>query len=703
MRLTIFGAALAFVAFTATTAHASCPTPTLTQCVDATYRAGSCFPTHQTHCTNLINSDWNTQVSALPQRYRVMPSELGSGIRRVGVQPGLLPTGTNTSGHLTLVDGLVSANQVLYRKNFANLGPDELAHAAALNAWAQNGTTITSCREYVHEKYLDYATFEAKAGKHGYDARAIFNDAYASNGIAYKKLYSKSGTELARIFDGVKKAEKNAYFRFVPGPYPAGQQPYTFSQTALKANSAQGRQFFTPTDAWHAQMSQTLANVNDDVLDDSNRRQQTFGDLLAARESAWKSYQSFNGAKFRPKTLEATTAAELRAIDQRIDAALVAAHAEGCLNLNQITACDWSPRRYYDMVRRELDARRQPDLTACVRLTGGDFSPTSFIRNADKLKLKNLPLKDYTLSAELVGAYLVAYGGAMDASDVPVDPATGVTRREGRYDDGGESGSRDGFGGAVSYGGGWSAEWGSSFCEAEVAIDGYGAASVWIFGEGGEIAAVSGGIRTDDENVVLNIDVRVFGGEVYTHEWNEEAELDFQIADIRLPDTRIEAKSTFIIVFVPVSIAGGIEVGLGIQFNLGGQVWRDCSINAVGIDLTGTARPYVSLGATASVAIGFPGLAAGLRGRVNIATVSLPLRGSVGVYTDGVDVFLRLGLSFGIQQRYLDGRISLFAELGWCPGPFCLTAEFTLVSWTGFGGPEVVLYDDHFDTRLASL
>lgn len=688
----------------AASAQTTCPTPTLSQCVDATYRGGTCYPTHRTYCTNLIDSEWNRQVPAMPQRMMLLPDSLGGTVARVGVAPPIRPTTSNFVGLRSQVASLVAVNQILYRKGFNNLSPDEAKHAADLTAWQTNGTTIRSCREYVHEKYLDYSKFEAAEGARAADFRAVFNDAYGPNGIANRKLYSSSGKQLAPIFDGTSKVEKNAYFRFVPGPYPANQAKYQFSNVALKANNPSARQFFASTDALHTQLSQTLANHNDDVLNEETGRQLELTTLLAKRASVWASYQALvaNKPKQSLKGVETETATALRAIDKSIDEALKSADTRGCLNAQQVTACDWSPRRYHEMVHAQMDSRRQRDLTQCLRLTADDFSPSSFVRNAQLSKVNGLS-GDYTLSPELLDGYLVAYGGSMDSADVPTDPSTGITRRSERTDDGGEFGDRSSFAARIDYGAGWEAEWGTRFCDAEVGIDGYVELSGWALGNGQQIARAEGSIATDDDNIVLDIAVSVFGSEVYTNELTQPAMLDFQVADWSIVEDTLRWEQPFVIVFVPVTISAGLAAGVGIEFRLGGQVRRTCSaVDSVGIDLLGTAKPYARLEGFASIALGFPGLRVGIRGEILIARVDLPLRGSVGVYVNDLgDVSLMIGLSLALQQRYLDGSIKVFGELGPCP--FCVRGSFAIAEWTGFGGEEIPLWEERWDVPLARL
>ncbi|MBN1204579.1 MAG: hypothetical protein JXB05_06610 [Myxococcaceae bacterium] len=698
-------AAYALVLGTSLCASAqTCPKPTVSECVDESYRSGACFPNYKSYCESLIDTEWETQVGKLPQVQRLLPDELGGSVAAVGSLAPVQPTTSNFAGLTTQVSGLVSANQILHRKNFQNLSQAEAQHAKALKEWEGNGTLIRSCREYVHEKYLGYSTFEAKAGVHGADFRALLNHAFSNDGIANRTLYGSDQKPLAPIFDGKVKAPKSAYFLFQPGPYPSGQLPYEFkSDAAAKANNPTARSFYAVTDSWHAQMSKQLVKEADDVLDELRVKQRDFEDLLAERQGIWDSYQAVVKQAKNPEVLAKQVAQDLRTADARIEAALIKAEQDGCLDAQAVTRCDWSPRLYKDMVSRVMDQRRQQDLTQCLQLTADDFSDTSFVRNALLLKLPGLKLKDYTLSPSLLAEYLAIYWEYIGGLGEPKDPSTGTTRRGGTYSDGGEFGDRSTFGGALNYGGEWSATWGSRFCDAELRFGGHATASAWVFGAGGEVAHVEGFLETDNNDIHMFILARLGGSEVYRNDTRAPAFLDFQVANPTFVDGTVgEATGTFWIAFIPVTVSGGISANIGVEFRLGGQVSRDCSMDMVGIDLTGSMKPYTGVSGFASVAVGIPGFRAGIRGSVLIARVDVPLRGSAGIYLSSTsELILRLRLSLAIRQRYLDGRISLFGELGPCP--FCIRGEVTIVSWSGFGGPEVPIFNESVDVPLTRL
>ena len=86
-----------------------------------------------------------------------------------------------------------------------------------------------------------------------------------------------------------------------------------------------------------------------------------------------------------------------------------------------------------------------------------------------------------------------------------------------------------------------------------------------------------------------------------------------------------------------------------------------------------------------------------------VSSLNVPLYGDIGIYlsspshpTDPNTLFLRLSSRLDIETRFLDGRISLFGEVG--PFPF----EVAIFSWTGFGG-KVNLYNESKSFPLARV
>lgn len=696
-------AALAAVIGTSLSARAdTCPTPTVSQCADPTYRASSCFATHSSYCGTALETGYRSEVNAKPQEYRLLPENLGGQVRRVGVLGNYTPYASDHRGYSNHIAGLISMNQIVHRKGFLNLSPSEELHAAGLDRWASNGTVAESCQEYVHEKYLDYSRFEARLGEVDGDARKAFERAISKDGIAFRTLYGIDERPLEPIFDGKQPLAKNPYFRFTPGPYPSGFQGYPFTSSAAKrANNPEARSWYVASDDWHLKMNQELSKENDDVLDERRGKARQFEELLARRSAVWSSYQKLVKQTQDPKQLGKTVTQQLLGLDAALEQALIQGEKEGCLELDS-NACDWSPRLYGDLVGEVMGQRRQKDLSRCLELTANDFSKESFIRNAQLIKLPGLEGSDYTLSPGLIDTFLEAYRAYLDGLDTPVDPSTGLTRRSGGHSDSDERGDRSYFAGGISYGADWEATWGSRFCDAEIRVGGHASASAWVFGTGGELVHVEGFVETQDENIHLVARGRVLGNDLPgALDRTFPAVLDLDLVTIPLLDESLEYTQTFMVWVIPVTVGAGINVELGINVGFGGGIVRDCSRDRVGLNVSGSFEPFVQLDTFVSVAIGFPGFRFGLRGEVTVARVEAPLEATIGINLDpSLELRLNAEIVFSLGQRYLDGSISLFGEVGPCP--VCIRGSADLVSWTGFGGTAELL-NESIDVPLARL
>jgi hypothetical protein len=672
-----------------------CPKPSLAQCADVDYRASSCGQVHDAYCQELVESDWKARWEAAPKRVAVLPKEMGGQPETVAFESHQ-PKETWFEGMDQTLAGQVLKGQVLYRKKLENLTENEKAYLERLKGWEDNGPQLTSCQEYVHEKYYDFSRFELRAGEYGDDFRALLGAAYGEEGIAHRTLYSRDQEKLAPIWDE-KPAAKNAYFRFQPGPYPEVGERYEFTSEAAKlADNAAARQWFTPSDSWHEEASQQLADVPDDVLNGLQQAQESFTNLLRRREAVYAEWEL--NAKLLAsrdhdiKELGMQVAGQLYELDKAIEVALVRAQKQGCLDSEKLTACDWSPRRYKKMVEEAMGPRREADLRACLFLTGNDFSETSFVRNADQLKVEGLELKDYTLSPMLLSQYIAIYGQFIQNLDVPANPSTGAVRHGGESSDSGYSGDNL-FGGGYDYTAGWEVTQASGgmtgrWCDTNARLYGEFNAYVNVFSPTRhEVAHVRGEAATEGNGIRLKLGARVFGLSVYNHDQHYPLRVTFAEHKPFVESDAAQASATFMVWFIPVTVSGGVSVEVGLRMSIGGAISRRCEEDLLGLDLFGTITPYANANGFASVGIGVPGLRVGVKGTLVIVRVNVPLYGDIGIYlsspshpTNPNTLFLRLSSRLDIEIRSLDGRIVVFGELG----PF--KAEFPIVSWSGFGG-----------------
>ncbi|WP_217911432.1 MULTISPECIES: hypothetical protein [Myxococcus] len=680
---------------------APCTTPVLEQCANVDYRSSSCGKSFDAYCQDLTETAWKARWEQSPKKVALLPDALGGKTATVGTQPVTLGV-TNFSGMDQSLAGQVLKGQVLYRKRLENLTKAEKAYLTQLEAWDKNGTQLTSCQEFVDEKYLGYSRFERLAGQYGDDYRALFTAAYGANGIANRTLYSKDQKKLAPIWADQMVA-KNAYFEFSPGPYPDGVGGYKFtSEAASLANNEQARKWATPTDAWHEAMSKQLSKTADDVLTVRQEEQEVFTALLRQREAVYAEWQQAAALYKRqdrdPKELNNAAGEHLYVLDKAIEERLVQAQEKGCLDSSKATSCDWSPRRYKGQLDAAMGPRRAADLQACLNLTGNDFSEKSFVRNANLLKISALKEKDYTLNSTLLTQYLSIYGQYIAKLDAPVEPSTGLVRHGGEHGDSGSSGDST-FGGGYDYKAGWevTAPGGDlkakgfgltgPWCDYNARVYAEFNASANVFGSPRfEVVHVAGEAGTEGNGIRLKLDARVLTLSVYSHDRNYPLRMTFAEDKPFYKSDAAKASTTFMVWFIPVTISGGVSAETGVKISLGGAITRDCAADLLGVDIFGIITPYLTANGFASVGIGIPGLQAAVRGEVTITRVNLPLYSDVGIYlsspshpTNPNTLFLRLTSKLDIEARFLDGRIMLFAELG------PLSAEFPVFTWSGFG------------------
>jgi hypothetical protein len=684
---------------------APCTQPTLAQCSNVDYRSSVCGKEYDGYCQGIMESEWKARYETAAKRTAIVPESMGGGVEQVALQPNVVKD-TLFSGSDETVVGQVQRGQVLARKDFKDLTKVEAAYNKQRQEWDANGALGRSCQEYVHEKYYDYSRFEQNAGRYGDDFRAVFTSAYGAGGIAERTLYGKDGEKLAPVWDGKTRVEKNAYFRFVPGLYPKNTGGYVFeSEAAKKANNVEGRQWVLPSDAWHQSMSKQLNKTPDDVLNDSQQRQEAFSALLNQRNAVYANWQvtseSMRSRDFSTADLDKATAERLYALDKALDESLVNADKEGCLNLSAVTACDWSPRRYKAMVDAVMVPRREADLGQCLKATGNDFGAESFIRNSDKLKIKGIS-GDYTLTPARVTAYVKALLDYMATFQNPVTPATMTKRQAQDYSASGYAGDHL-FGGGYSLRAGWEiltpgSAFNGNWCDLNAKLSSELNVYANVFSPTrAEVVHLDGSAATEASAIRAKLNARVMGISVYTHDQAYPARFTFVQSKPFVDKDAAKASATFMVWFIPVTVSGGLSVEAGIAASLGGALSRDCTRNLIVLDLLGNIGPYASANGFASVAFGIPGLQVGVRGTLVILRFDLPLQGRIGVAlsspthpTNPNTLFLSLGTSLNMTMRTLDGRISLFGELGW------LKAEFPIVSWTGFGTSTQLFNDQHY-------
>lgn len=348
MRAVVFASVLSLVAclpvpedFTPT----ACEPPTWEQCVapitpcDRYFRAKA-KEDSRSACNLLFEQKAAAEAPAFEEREVVVPY-----VSRVNGLPRAPSSPTRTvravpvkreSFSLTGLNGLALGQTYRDAALLPKSGSAATSRWLLLNQtrqqWEANGNRVTSCSEYVHEKFYDYTTFEDRLIRGGFDDhRRVYDIAYAeatptprwaigTRHLTDAALKGRDGRVFGTLPFATSRLPKNQYFtvpapragtrvQFVSGPddrvlyLPAtntvlirlahldelGRTALDFAGVALNDATLattidSGRAFYDESWAWHRQMAQRNAGLLDEVLYDFDRKQDDFALLLEERD-----------------------------------------------------------------------------------------------------------------------------------------------------------------------------------------------------------------------------------------------------------------------------------------------------------------------------------------------------------------------------------------------------------------------------------
>lgn len=428
-------------------------------------------------------------------------------------------------------------------------------------------------------------------------------------------------------------------------------------------------------------------------------------------------------------TNDAETVVRRRILEELVEV-IARADSEGCLEGGP-TACDWSPRGFTERVLFDFGDREDDLYAWCQDFTGGQLSN---VLNLDLVFVEH-PM---FYCAVQTGATMTASGLEELEQQVEVCREAEIAYKEwvaqeeaknrvrqipelydqatGQFKPPGIDKSRDEYMGNKYFGLGYDYAFGfgmdiqPEICTLNLHAGGHLNSHVNLLTLPVSLIDTAAYVSTEDREV--DVHASVLGIELFDgiHEtWSTQEDFHFDV--VRTPkkakdQTLID--TTVVVVVVPIGIELGIsgEVGanLGMTLDTEGLGGDACPSVTIG----GLVEPYIGMGGFVSAAIDIFIAAAGVRGDVNIITVSLPFRPGIGlavlggmggnVLPSGLE--LQLSASLDLVLSTLSGRIFAFAEIGWCP--FCYTGEFTLIEWTG---PEwkTSLIDQTYTVNLADL
>lgn len=130
----------------------------------------------------------------------------------------------------------------------------------------------------------------------------------------------------------------------------------------------------------------------------------------------------------------------------------------------------------------------------------------------------------------------------------------------------------------------------------------------------------------------------------------------------------VSASATFSFGPVPATVTGKLRGAVGVNGAVGPKV------TGAGTGVAAEITPYATATASASLAVGVPGLQAGIEGQLELIHVGVPSNGSLVMDSTGK---LSWGLNSDVEVRTLDGALSGYIEI--------LNKRFRrkLVDWNG--------------------
>ena len=441
--------------------------------------------------------------------------------------------------------------------------------------------------------------------------------------------------------------------------------------------------------------------------------------------------------------------AQRRAILAELVELMRAGSVAGCLKPG-ITPCDWSPREFRQRVLRSLTREREAAYTTCQHVVdsiwqGTDQAPTdglmmnmlgkTYAYNESNGCSVTVPstLTAAGLSSIKAGILACREAQAQVAEDTALaeieavsdlyDAATGEYRNPGFWKTGGERMGNDWFAVGYDYDFGWQLDLDAGVCSADARAGAHFDAYVDLLKKFSihkevKLIDVTGRLDTDASNggTLFKLSAKVLDSEIFpgievSDSDDPDSELSFSIAREASEGIEAGASVPFVIVFVPVTIGGGVAAELGVRSTISGQaVGFGDDEQCPQITLTGELEPFARARGFVSAAVELGVARAGIRGELTILEASFPFSPSFALATDleadvaagaaVADLKLIVETKAAMRLSTLDGEINAFAEVGW--PPIGVRGSITLIDWNGPSW-EQPLYKNTYELPLATL
>jgi hypothetical protein len=722
----LLGAALCFAA--AARAQTTCPQPTLALCQDPSYLQSACGqPETQvgSTCSQLVQAEYQAQTANLPAQNRRVPGNT-TAVAPASLQPQT-QFNYNVSGGTGIFGGLMQKTQIGGAMNALPPGAAPapgspqytyLGTVSVKTNWGTDGARVKSCDEYVYEGWYDYELFENQAALLGTDYRAIFNLAYgpAPSGIASRILRDRASEAIpnqmtwpAATYPELQPPNllpKNAFFtgyeKLIAKGFALNDVPL---DTALRG----GFESWTAQDwIWHAGMSGSLAGTPDDVLYFLEDKKKAFTDLVAKRNALWDKVQAQPPVPpgcflcFREGELDMILA------DIELRDMLHDAQVQGCINSTATTACDWSPKMFYDTLQGFFDHHREVARARCMDATGNDF--TTARTNATSVGcIQN----DMTVKPAYMSWYITKALAAQATLAYPIDPVTGKPHLGDSLADTWTMGDPDWFQIQAGYDASWKIDnfVNSIFppvsrqtCDAHIVSTAGANATATVLGTTTPVFSARGDAYTSEGGANFKLVVNVLGVE----------QLNFQKLNLTTKYTYTkdwpysgswEDSASITILGIGVTVSGGISVDAGLKttVTLSGGPGCATTVGSTSVTLAevnGHVEPWADVDGYLALEVDLLVVDLGIKGTLKLVKLNVPLDANLKLsMTPSRAVFVQLIATGKLNLRTLDGTLSAYADWPWPLGD----SEVELTSWDGFEVNETLFNINRSSVNMATV
>lgn len=572
--------------------------------------------------------------------------------------------------------------------------------------WESDGTGFSTCEEYVYEKYLSVSRIEDVTAIYRHDAARAVAVAREASMLAEVRPdpWAEDPVFVGADGEAIDREGEREIRMVARNPWLATPPEVLDARPDLadKVLSAEPR---PDTLGWQVYAAERLSEVPVETLEAHGQAAARYAADLAERARLVEEMEVAR-REDDGESLEAL-AARIGALDGSLVEQLAQADRFGCLDPADegVGACDWQPQSLLDAVADRFAEAREADYQACKAIEaslGGDLTALRDRPIVDLYEEVLYEGRDWLESFRTFDLYrqleeaakarreqqaaaereaearrIAQARAALTQADGSV---ASPEKRHHKFARMGDANFNLFYEYLMRY---RVFDFERVLCNVNAEFEAMFRAGTTIFGKQIDLlyARLFANLHRYEG------DLRIAGQSLYHDHRNLVGKLHFDL--VKPTDVNRSASASanawFTVVFVPVKVEGGISGRVGLKYRARAGIDKggnNCTHVAAYIE--GEVEPYTRVDAFASLAIELLVARGGIKGRLELLTLSLPFNTRIALNAPRGDIRaleLTVRTKLDLALRALSGSISLWGEAGWCP--FCIKGETVIFKWNG--------------------